>query len=111
MSTQHAPDVTEVGAILHGLAEAGSFAAMERGVVAELRNALPALGGALAARKARQLVASPEWRTQRALDICARLGRPLIEVDEPTLQEAMNEATTAAVYELTAEALEEVGGR
>jgi hypothetical protein len=108
MSTVGTPTVTELGAIIHGLAEAGSFAAIERGVVAELRDALPSLGAALASRKARQLVASPEWRTQLALDIWARVGRPLIGVDEPTLQEAMNAATEAAVYALAEEALEEV---
>jgi hypothetical protein len=108
--TAQAFDVTEAGAIVHGLAEAGSFAAIERGVVAELRDALPALGAALAARTARRLVASPEWRTALALDILARLDRPLVEVDAETLQEAMNDATTAAVYALAEDALEAAGG-
>ena len=112
MSTVSTPSVEEISAIVRGLAEAGSFAAMERGVVAELRDALPALGAALAARTARQLVASPEWRTELALDILARLdGRRLADTDQETLTAAMNEATEAAVYALAAEALEEVGRR
>jgi hypothetical protein len=110
MSTATPPTVEEIGAIVHGLSEAGSFDAIERGVAEVLRDALPPLGAGLAVRRAHATARTADWRCALAADILARLdGRRLGDVTEDELHEAMNQATEAATYALAAEALEEVG--
>src|SRR3712207_8531759 len=52
------------------------------------------------------LFRSPEFRTELALDALARLGRPVIEVDQETLADAMSAAAGAAVFALAEAALD-----
>ena len=104
------PDVSDVGAILHGLSEAGTYDHIARGVADVARSALTGQPLARALARLRAMTTSAAWRQSVAEDVLARLDRPLTEVDEETLGRVMSDAATAAVYELGEEIIAAVGG-
>jgi hypothetical protein len=111
MSTATTPTVEEIFAILHGCGDAGTFDGMGDQLARLARDVLPPLDAALVVKQVRATVADPGWRTAFAGDVLARLhGRPLAEVDEETLQRAMADAATAAIYELGEEIALAAGG-
>ncbi len=111
MSTATTPDVGDVGSLINGCSEAGYFDGMADQLAALARDTLPPLGAAMIVKQVRATVASPEWRTEYALDVLARLGgRPLAEVDPEALKRAMSEAATAFTYELGEQIAVAAGG-
>ena len=111
MSTVSTPTVTELGAVLHGLHEAGTFDHIARGVAGVARETLTGQPLARALARLRDVTGSQAWRQELAEDVLVRLGgRPLVEVDQETLTDAMSAASAAAVYELGEEIVAAVGG-
>ena len=108
--TAQAFDVTELGAVLAGLGEAGTYDHIARGVAGVARETLSGQPLARALDRLRDATGSAEWRQSVAEDVLARLDRPLTEVDEETLGRVMSDAATAAVYELGEVIIAAVGG-
>ena len=111
MSTTQAPSVEEIGAVLHGLTEAGTFDHIARGVADVARSTLTGQPLARALARLREVTGSQAWRQQLAEDVLARLDRPLAETDAEMLIAAMGAASRAAVYELGVAVVEAVGGK
>ena len=101
MSTQQLPSLEDIGSIIRGCSEANYFSGMADQLATLARDTLPPRDAALVVKRVRATIASPQWRTEYALDVLARLGgRPLSEVDEETLKRAMADAATCFTYEL-----------
>ena len=111
MTTAQTPSVTDLGAILHGLDEAGTFDHIARGVAGVARETLSGQPLARALARLREVTGSQAWRQELAEDVLARLDRPLAETDAEMLIAAMGAASRAAVYELGVAVVEAVGGK
>ncbi len=106
----YTPTVTEVFAVVRGLGESGAFDRMREELAAAVRNGLDGvpLGRPLA--RLRDVTSSAAWRQSVAEDVLARLGRPLTEVDQAALEEAMGAAASAAMLELGEDLLAAIAG-
>ena len=100
MSTVSTPDVTELGAILHGLHEGGTLDYIRDGVTDAARSSLTGRPLAAALARLREVTGTPAFAQELAHDILARLDGPLDQTDHDTLTAAIREAGAATVYQL-----------